>query len=235
MKKLGILKFVPRKQKGWKDVSGGRTGTKWLGYFDLEIFAYWRVWALSIPAWARQHRPTQCVSTNTPYSLLSHSLFLFLYLTHSAPFKIFSNHQNPFTLPLQRSTTFFFSLFLSSLMADNLDDGEFWLPPQFLADDDVPATPLQAKRQPLQNDALLFPSEFPYGFPSSELASPVDSTAGGSSETESDEEEQLVAELSLRVAQSSLQTDNKSVVWITTITLFVFFSLPNLVLFRTFS
>ncbi|KAK7373824.1 hypothetical protein VNO80_07244 [Phaseolus coccineus] len=96
-------------------------------------------------------------------------------------------------------------------MADNLDDGEFWLPPQFLADDDVPAAPLQGKRQPLQNDALLFPSEFPYGFPSSELASPVDSTAGGSSETESDEEEQLVAELSLRVARSSLQTDNKSV------------------------
>ncbi|WVZ04969.1 hypothetical protein V8G54_018315 [Vigna mungo] len=96
-------------------------------------------------------------------------------------------------------------------MADNLDDGEFWLPPQFLADDDAPVTPFQGKRQPLQHDALVFPSEFPYGFPSSELASPVDSTAGGSSETESDEEEQLVAELSLRLARSSLQTDNKSV------------------------
>lgn len=109
-------------------------------------------------------------------------------------------------------------------MADNLDDGEFWLPPQFLADDDAPVTPFQGKRQPLQHDALVFPSEFPYGFPSSELASPVDSTAGGSSETESDEEEQLVAELSLRLARSSLQTDNKSVVRITTITLFVLLS-----------
>jgi len=152
-----------------------------------------------------------CLYKYTLFSLLTLPP-LSLSLTHSAPFKIFTNHQNPFTLPLptQHYRLFFFSL--SSLMADNLDDGEFWLPPQFLADDDVPATPFQEKRQPLQHDALLFPSEFPYGFPSSELASPVDSTAGGSSETESDEEEQLVAELSLRLARSSLQTDNKSVV-----------------------
>ncbi|CAJ1802000.1 unnamed protein product [Sphenostylis stenocarpa] len=96
-------------------------------------------------------------------------------------------------------------------MAENLDDGEFWLPPQFLADDDVAETPFQEKRQPFQHDAVLFPSEFPYGFPCSELGSPVDSTASGSSETESDEEEQLVAELTRRVARSSLQTDTKSV------------------------
>ncbi|TKY65941.1 hypothetical protein E2542_SST08803 [Spatholobus suberectus] len=58
-------------------------------------------------------------------------------------------------------------------MAENLDDGEFWLPPQFLADDDVAVTPFEAKFSTLQDDAVLFPSEFPYGFSSFELGSPV--------------------------------------------------------------
>ncbi|KAG4922010.1 hypothetical protein AAZX31_18G173100 [Glycine max] len=88
-------------------------------------------------------------------------------------------------------------------MAENLDDGEFWLPPQFLADDDVLPTPFEAKFPSLPDDTVLFPSEWPYG-------SPVDSTVGGSSETESDEEEQLVAELTRRLTRSSLQSDTKS-------------------------
>ncbi|KAK7395188.1 hypothetical protein VNO78_15735 [Psophocarpus tetragonolobus] len=89
-------------------------------------------------------------------------------------------------------------------MADNLDDGEFWLPPQFLADEDAAPTPFDEQFSPSPEDAVLFPSEFPY-------SSPVDSTVGGSSETESDEDEQLVAELTRRMARSSLQTDTKSV------------------------
>lgn len=97
-------------------------------------------------------------------------------------------------------------------MADNLDDGEFWLPPQFLADDDVVSTPFDAKFPALRDDAVFFPSEFPYGgVRSSELGSPVDSTVGGSSETESDEEEQLVAELTRRMARPSLLPEVKSV------------------------
>ncbi|KAK7339755.1 hypothetical protein VNO77_20437 [Canavalia gladiata] len=101
-------------------------------------------------------------------------------------------------------------------MADNLDDGEFWLPPQFLADDDVTAKPFEATWSPLNlknghDTTVLFPSEFPYGFAShSDLSSPVDSLVGGSSETESDEEEQLFAELTRRMDRSSLHVDVKS-------------------------
>ncbi|XP_027351767.1 uncharacterized protein LOC113862773 [Abrus precatorius] len=100
-------------------------------------------------------------------------------------------------------------------MAENLDDGEFWLPSQFLADDDATLAPFDAKCQALNpkngDDAVLFPSEFPYGFfPSSEIPSPVDSLVGGSSETESDDDDQLVAELTRRMARSSLQVHVKS-------------------------
>lgn len=98
-------------------------------------------------------------------------------------------------------------------MADNLDDGVFWLPPQFLADDDFTTTPFKPKPTLSNtnngNDSLFFPSEFPYGF-ASDLSSPVDSLIGGSSETESDEEEHLVAELTRRMARSTLQNDFKS-------------------------
>lgn len=95
-------------------------------------------------------------------------------------------------------------------MAENLDDGEFWLPPQFLSDDDVPFSP-KNKPSILNNgeDTLFFPSEFPYGFASSDLSSPEDSLVG-SSETESSDEEQFVAELTRRMTRSSLQIDSKS-------------------------
>ncbi|XP_057436895.1 uncharacterized protein LOC130729236 isoform X3 [Lotus japonicus] len=101
-------------------------------------------------------------------------------------------------------------------MSENLDDGEFWLPPQFLSDDDATESllPFAApnRRPPLPccfnnggGDSLLFPSEFPYG-------SPLESPGGGSSETESDEEEQqqqqLVAEMTRRMARSSLHSSD---------------------------
>lgn len=72
-------------------------------------------------------------------------------------------------------------------MADNLDDGEFWLPPKFLNDDDTSFN--------LQN-VTVSRAMFPY------LISPVDS-----SETESDEEEQQLAELTRQMARSSLGLD----------------------------
>ena len=73
-------------------------------------------------------------------------------------------------------------------------------PPQFLADDDVVVfpTPFEAKFPPLSDDAVLFP----YG-------SPVDYTVGVSRETESDEQEQLVAELTRHLTRSSLQPDTE--------------------------
>ncbi|KAJ7961338.1 TIP41-like protein [Quillaja saponaria] len=89
-------------------------------------------------------------------------------------------------------------------MADNLDDGEFWLPPKFLSDND---------EVPMNNDGpkALFPSEFPYEFGSfgvhSDLSSPVESLVS-SSETESDEEEHI-AELTRLMARSTLEMDFK--------------------------
>jgi hypothetical protein len=99
-------------------------------------------------------------------------------------------------------------------MAENLADGEFWLPPQFLSDDDDSTTvPFSPKHKPslfLDNDenTLPFPSEFPYGFSSSDLSSPIDSLVG-SSETESDEDEQLASEITRHMALTILQVDSK--------------------------
>ena len=121
---------------------------------------------------------------------------------------------------------FFFSFSLSILMAENLDDDEFWLSPQFLADDDVVVFPIpfEAKFSPLSNNAVLFP-----------YSSPVDSTVGGSSETESNEEEQLVAELTRHLTRSSLQPDTEAVVWyITLVFLSLLFGVGLWVLFRSF-
>ncbi|KAK2414494.1 hypothetical protein QL285_037080 [Trifolium repens] len=99
-------------------------------------------------------------------------------------------------------------------MAENLADGEFWLPPQFLSDDDDSTTvPFSPKHKPslfLDNDenTLPFPSEFPYGFSSSDLSSPIDSLVG-SSETESDDDEQLASEITRHMALTILQVDSK--------------------------
>lgn len=71
-------------------------------------------------------------------------------------------------------------------MADNLDDGEFWLPPQFLTDDDDDTSFNNAKNDAVSK-SLFFSS---------------------SSETESDEEDHHLAELTRRVALE-LDLNNK--------------------------
>ena len=109
-------------------------------------------------------------------------------------------------------------------MAESLDNGEFWLPPKFLLDDD---TVLMEKNTAnnLKNwstkDVFGYseteygkssvPYEFPYGFGSfgfsSDLSSPVESVVG-STETESDEEDYL-AGLTRQMAHSTLEDDFK--------------------------
>ncbi|KAG5060240.1 hypothetical protein JHK87_001269 [Glycine soja] len=74
-------------------------------------------------------------------------------------------------------------------MADNLDDGEFWLPPQFLTDDDDDTSFNNAKNDAVSK-SLFFSS---------------------SSETESDEEDHHLAELTRRVAlELDLNNNNNS-------------------------
>ncbi|XP_022934046.1 uncharacterized protein LOC111441333 [Cucurbita moschata] len=98
-------------------------------------------------------------------------------------------------------------------MADSLDDGEFWLPPQFLADDDNMPSPNTCATN--KNSALNclastpFPPprpSFPFEFGTfggfSDFSSPGESLKG-SSETESDEEDCL-AGFTLRMAQSTI-------------------------------
>ncbi|MBA0842429.1 hypothetical protein Goarm_002253 [Gossypium armourianum] len=102
-------------------------------------------------------------------------------------------------------------------MAQVLDDAEFWLPPQFLTDDDLVMDNSKAKSNPKYVDGgfglelgvskSLFPYEFPYGFGSlgfsSDPSSPVESVVG-STETESDEEDYL-AGLTRQMAHSTLE------------------------------
>lgn len=91
------------------------------------------------------------------------------------------------------------------MAAENLDDAEFWLPPQFLADDhdDDKADTFRSDRS-----SSLFPVEFgSLGF-SSDLSSPVESVVG-SSEAESDEED-FMAGLTLRMACSTLDDGFKA-------------------------
>lgn len=87
-------------------------------------------------------------------------------------------------------------------MATSQDDPSFWLPSDFLANDDVQ---LMGHKGP--NFAAVFPTEFPYEFDSSgsnsALSSPVESDIG-STETESSDEEDFLAGLTRRLAQSSL-------------------------------
>nr|XP_034913944.1 uncharacterized protein LOC118048395 isoform X1 [Populus alba] len=108
-------------------------------------------------------------------------------------------------------------------MTESLDDGEFWLPPQFLIDDD---TVLMEKNSDnslngsardvfgyskTDSGKSLFPLEFPCGFGSfgfsSDLSSPVESVVS-STETESDEEDYL-AGLTRQMAHSTLEDDFK--------------------------
>lgn len=94
-------------------------------------------------------------------------------------------------------------LFKLSVMAESLDDGEFWLPPKFLNDDDLfieekcGGNDLKSGR----NGVGLYPFGS-FGF-TSDLGSPVESLVG-SSETESDEEE-YIAGLTHRMTRSTLE------------------------------
>ena len=80
-------------------------------------------------------------------------------------------------------------------MAESLDDGEFWLPLEFLIDDDLAMEKYETETHEATKGGLLS-FEVPYmGFgsfgTSSDLSSSVESVVG-SSETKSDEEDYLV-------------------------------------------
>ncbi|WCJ28380.1 hypothetical protein M5689_010081 [Euphorbia peplus] len=81
-------------------------------------------------------------------------------------------------------------------MAESLDDGEFWLPPQFLTDADVftEKKTVCGGAKDVRTEFLkqLFPLEFPYGFDtysaaSSDLSSPVDSAVNSTAESDEDD------------------------------------------------
>ncbi|KAK8600147.1 hypothetical protein V6N12_050005 [Hibiscus sabdariffa] len=97
-------------------------------------------------------------------------------------------------------------------MAEVLDDAQFWLPPQFLTDDDffVDGVKATTDTKNLKDSESLFPYEFTgrfgsFGFPP-DLSSPVESVLG-STETESDGEDYL-AELTRQMAHSTLKDDS---------------------------
>ncbi|KAE8697735.1 copper transporter 1-like [Hibiscus syriacus] len=98
-------------------------------------------------------------------------------------------------------------------MAEVLDDGEFWLPPQFLTNDDFFVDGVKATNNTniLKDGESFIPFEFPDGFGSfglsSDLSSPVESVLG-STETETDEEDYL-AGLTRQMAHSTLQDDSR--------------------------
>lgn len=88
---------------------------------------------------------------------------------------------------------------------DLVDDCEFWLPPQFLTDDDLL---MDFKTNSPGNDgSKLFGGEFGYGFSpfgsNSDLSSPVESVVG-STENESDEDDYITG-LTRKMARSTLQ------------------------------
>ncbi|THG16016.1 uncharacterized protein LOC114304334 [Camellia sinensis] len=97
-------------------------------------------------------------------------------------------------------------------MAEELKDGEFWLPPWFLTDDDVlidskPSN--KVSRATRVADSGVYPFDFPCGFgsfgPYSDLSSPVESVMS-STETESDEDD-YIAGLTRKMAHSTLLDD----------------------------
>lgn len=90
-------------------------------------------------------------------------------------------------------------------MAESLDDGEFWLPPEFLTDNDIA---MEKNERDSESTKTLFPFEFSYGGfgSSSDLSSPVESVVG-SSETESDEEDYLSG-LTRQMTRSTLLDDS---------------------------
>ncbi|KAL3523914.1 hypothetical protein ACH5RR_016748 [Cinchona calisaya] len=93
-------------------------------------------------------------------------------------------------------------------MAENkLDEAEFWLPSEFLTEEDII---MDNKLDNVSNSLvrLCFPSEFPYDYGSSVLNSPVESV-GGSTETESDEDDLLLTELTRQLSLHRTQNLTK--------------------------
>eukprot|EP01018_Ginkgo_biloba_P034395 Gb_34578 [translate_table: standard] len=94
--------------------------------------------------------------------------------------------------------------------SQNLDDGELWLPSDFLSDESPPKERLMQN-----NNKPQFPYEFPYEWSSfglpldSSYNSPVESVVG-STETESDEEDDYMAGLAQQIAHSMLDDDENN-------------------------
>lgn len=92
-------------------------------------------------------------------------------------------------------------------MAQELDDLEFWLPSEFLTDDDL-LTDFKTDRFKTRRI-----DDFSYGFGnsfglSSDLSSPVELVTS-TAETESDDDD-LISELRRKFAHSTLQVSNLS-------------------------
>ncbi|KAL7588857.1 uncharacterized protein LOC111887118 [Lactuca sativa] len=92
-------------------------------------------------------------------------------------------------------------------MAQELADGEFWLPPEFLNDEDILMDFIPGKPNPATPTGVLNKGSYSFGSygPNSDLSSPVESVMG-STETESDEEDYLNC-LSQKFAKTTLQDD----------------------------
>ncbi|XP_057779933.1 uncharacterized protein LOC130998534 [Salvia miltiorrhiza] len=87
-------------------------------------------------------------------------------------------------------------------MAQELDDGEFWLPSEFLTDDDLLMDFKTDFSKTKRGD------DFPLGFCNSDLSSPVESVMG-STETESDEDD-FISGLTRKLAHTTLHNPNFS-------------------------
>ncbi|KAL1545565.1 hypothetical protein AAHA92_22273 [Salvia divinorum] len=87
-------------------------------------------------------------------------------------------------------------------MAQELDDGEFWLPSEFLTDDDLLMDFKTDFSKTKRGD------DFPLAFCNSDLSSPVESVMG-STETESDEDDFVIG-LTRKLAQTTLYDPNFS-------------------------
>ncbi|CAA2972857.1 Hypothetical predicted protein [Olea europaea subsp. europaea] len=101
-------------------------------------------------------------------------------------------------------------------MAAEFDDGKFWLPPQFLTDDDLLISGQSKIKQTKQTEDFSFTFGNSIGS-FSDLSSPVESVMG-STETESDEDDYMT-ELTRKMAQSTFQdfsypVDNKQGSWV---------------------
>lgn len=92
----------------------------------------------------------------------------------------------------------------------NLDDGELWLPSDFLSEEAPPKERVMHRSTEPQ-----IPNEFPYEWcsfglpPDSSYNSPVESVVG-STETESDEEDDYMAGLASQIAHAMLDDDENS-------------------------